>query len=155
MGYYVGAVKSLVTDEITAGYWTSLQGNRSGIVQGKKASEIQDSGETSASISDRVIQQATGALLMRFKIPEELAAEQNQFGNMVLKRAKIREGYGRDYEQFMRPIKMPNGRFEENFWHMQSSTFFYRDMGLQSEAVQKMGAGKVAMGDTKHTPVGL
>lgn len=146
LGFYVGDVKTLVTDEINAGYWTSLQGNRSGIVTGKRLSEIQDSGEASAGISDRVVQQSTNAFLMRFKVTEELAKENNLFGNMVLKKAKIREGYGKDYETIMRPVKLPSGGFIDNYWHLQTTNFFYLDKGLHSDAMQVLGHGRVAMG---------
>lgn len=139
MGYYIGDVKTLITDEIQAGYWTSLQGNRSIITQGKKASEIVDSGETGASISDRIIQQATVAWLMRYKVPEELAREKDMFGNIVLKKAKLREGYGREYEKIARAMKMPNGTFAENYWNIQGSNFHFTDKGLHSEALEALG----------------
>lgn len=143
MGYYIGDVKTLITDEIQAGYWTSLQGNRSIITQGKKASEIVDSGETGASISDRIIQQATVAWLMRYKIPEELAREKDMFGNIVLKKAKLREGYGREYDKIARAMKMPNGTFAENYWNIQGSNFHFTDKGLHSEALEAMGSAKI------------
>jgi hypothetical protein len=143
MGYYVGDVKTLVTDEIQAGYWTSLQGNRNIVTQGKKEKDIVDSGETGASISDRIIQQATTAWLMRYKVAEELARERNLFGNMVLKRAKIREGYGRDYERIARPIKLPGGGYCENHWNLDSHMFYYADKGLHSEALDVLGQSAV------------
>lgn len=138
-GYYIGDVKSLITDEIQAGYWTSLQGNRSAITQGKKVSEIIDSGEAGASISDRIIQQATNAWLMRYKVPEEVAAQKDLFGNMVLKRAKIREFYGRDYEKMIKPIRLSSGQYVENYWHINAGSFFYQDRGLHSDALQILG----------------
>ena len=148
LGYYVGAVKSLVTDDINAGYWTAIQGNRSIITAGKKMSELQDSGEQGASISDRVVQQATNAFLMRYKIPEELANEHGLFGNIVLKKAKLREGYGRDYEKIARPIKLPNGSFTENYWHLQSTNFHYTDKGLHSDAMEALGQTAAGAGGT-------
>lgn len=148
-GYYIGEVKSLITDEIQAGYWTSLQGNRSSIVQGKKLSEIVDSGESGASISDRIIQQATTAFLLRHKIPEEIAAEKELFGNVVLKKAKLREGYGRDYDKIARPIRLSNGQYVENYWHLHSSSFFYQDRGLHSEALEILGKSPVDLTKSK------
>lgn len=145
-GYYIGDVKTLITDEIEAGYWSSLQGNRSAITQGKKASEIVDSGEAGASISDRIIQQATNGWLMRYKVPEELAREKNLFGNIVLKKAKLREGYGRDYEKIARPIKVPGGTgFIENYWNLEGQSFAYRDKGLHSDALAMLGQASVDM----------
>lgn len=143
MGYYAGDVKSLITDEIQAGYWSSLQGNRNIITQGKKASELNDSGEAGASISDRIIQQATNAWLMRYKIPEELAAEQNLFGNLVLKKAKLREGYGKDYVKIARPVRTPKGNYVENYWNLAGDTFYYTDRGLYSDIVETLGQTNV------------
>lgn len=149
MGYYMQDVKTLITDEIRAGYWTSLQGNRSVITQGKKAAEINDSGEAGASISDRIIQQATVAWLLRYKIPEELAREKNMFGNMVLKKAKLREGYGRDYEKIARAIKSGTG-FVENFWHIQNTNFHFEDRGLHSDALATLGQSAVDLGEGEN-----
>ncbi len=148
-GYYIGDVKTLITDEIRAGYWTSLQGNRSAISQGKKASELVDSGEAGASISDRIIQQATVAWFMRFKVPEELARERNLFGNVLLKKAKLREGYGRDYEKIARPIKTPGGGWVENHWNLHSQSFHYADKGLYSDALATLGETTVDMATDK------
>ena len=139
MGYYIQAVKTLISDEIDAGYWTSIQGNRSIISSGKKLSEINDSGEQGASLSDRIIQQSTNGLLLRFKVTEELAAEKNLFGNTVLKKAKLREGYGKDYEKFVRPIRLDSGAFVENYFHLDNKSFFYLDKGLHSDALQILG----------------
>lgn len=148
MGYYVGDVKTLVTDEIQAGYWSSLQGNRSIVTQGKKEKDIVDSGETGASISDRIIQQATTAWLMRYKVNEELARENNLFGNMVLKKAKIREGYGKEYDKVMRPIKLAGGGFGEQYWNLSNvGGFYYEDKGLYSEALAVLGQSSVNMGN--------
>lgn len=143
MGYYIGDVKSLITDEIEAGYWSSLQGNRSVISQGKKVSELNDSGEAGASISDRIIQQATNAWLMRYKVPEEIAMENNLFGNLVLKKAKLREGYGREYGKIARPVRTAKGTYVENYWNIHGESFFYTDKGLYSDMVQMLGQTSV------------
>lgn len=150
-GYYIGDVKTLITDEIRAGYWTSLQGNRAAITQGKKVSEIQDSGEAGASISDRIIQQATVAWFMRYKVPEEMAKENSMFGNVVLKKAKLREGYGRDYEKIARPVKLPEGGVVENYWHLDTRNFHYRDCGLHSDVLAALGQTSLDMRDNKGT----
>ncbi len=70
---------------------------------------------------------------------------------MVLKKVKAREGYGRDYERFSRPLKLPSGGFVEDFWHLENINFSYRDKGLHSDALKLMGMGEVDMGQAAGT----
>jgi len=93
--------------------------------------------------------------LMRYKVNEELAAQKNMFGNVLLKKSKLREGYGKDYEKFIRPIKLPNGQFEENYWHLQNTNFFYLDKGLHSDALEMLGQSAVNMGGNQPPHVGI
>ncbi len=144
VGYYVAAAKTLVTEEIDGSFWTSTQSNRTGVYKGKKAADIVDN-DSVVSLSDRINHNATHSFLMRYKVPEELAAEKNQFGNMVLKVLKTRDGMGRDYEQFIRPIKLPSGGFAENYFNINHQTFYYRDMGWFSKMLEMVGQGVVQM----------
>jgi hypothetical protein len=56
-----------------------------------------------------------------------------------LKKAKLREGYGKDYEKFVRPIRLDSGAFVENYFHLDNKSFFYLDKGLHSDALQILG----------------
>ncbi len=150
VGYYVKDTKSLVTHEINAGYWSSLQSNRSGITKGKKAEEMQDH-EGSASLSDRIAWECTNQFFMRFKEPAELAKERGLFGNIALKPGKVREGYGREYEKILRPVKLANGSFTTNYFHLAMSQFSYMDHGLHSEAMVVLGETPTDMTDSGKT----
>jgi hypothetical protein len=146
VGYYVTDVKNLVTNDINAGYWSSLQSNRMGISKGKKVEEMQDH-EGSASLSDRISWECTNQFFMRFKEPIELAQEKGLFGTVALKPTKVREGYGREYEKVLRPVKLPNGSFAGNHINMAFNHFHYEDRGLYSEALEVLGHTTVDMGD--------
>lgn len=147
VGYYVSDMKSLVTNELNAGYWSTLQSNRGGISKGKKVEEMQDN-EGSASLSDRISWECTNMFFMRFKEPVELAKEMKLFGNVALKPTKVREGYGREYEKILLPIKLPNGSFTTDYFHISMTNFHYIDKGLHSEAMEVMGQGAVNLGNT-------
>lgn len=137
IGYYTSDVKNLVTNDINAGFWTSVQLNRFGVSKGKKADEIVDNDST-ISLSDRIKDNCTSVLIMRYKVMEELAREKNQFGNVLVKVAKIREGLGRDYEMFAQPVKLAKG-FAENYFNLDYHGFHYRDCGLFSDIATKLG----------------
>lgn len=144
VGYYVSDTKSLVTNELNAGYWSCLQSNRSGISKGKKPDEMQDH-EGSASLSDRISWESTNQFFMRFKEPLELARERGLYGNVLLKPTKCREGYGREYEKILRPVKLANGTFVGNAFNLQMTHFSYTDHGLVSEMLAALGDGAVDM----------
>lgn len=148
VGYYVSDTKGLVTNEINAGYWSTLQSNRSGISKGKKVEEMQDN-EGSASLSDRIAWECTNQFFMRFKEPVELAKERSLFGNVVLKPTKTREGYGREYEKILRPVKLANGSFATNHFNLGFSQFSYTDHGLHSEAMVVLGEAPTDLSDGK------
>lgn len=142
LGYHLADIKTLVTEDITASYWTSVQANRSGIHQGKKVEDIADN-EGVISMSDRIGHNASTILLLRHKVPEELAAEQNKFGNVVLKPLKIRESSAKQYEKILKPVKTPTGKFVSNYYNLNMNSFYYEDRGLFSESLDLMGQGVI------------
>lgn len=137
IGYYTSAVKSLVTEEIDAGFLTFAQTNRFGVSKGKKAEDIVDN-DSIISLSDRIKDNCTSVLLMRYKVMQELAAEKNAFGNVLIKVSKIRDGLGRDYETFVRPIKLAKG-YADNYFNLDYHGFHYKDMGLFSDVCARLG----------------
>ncbi len=137
VGYYTSDVKSLVTNEINAGFMTFVQLNRFGVSKGRKAEDIVDNDST-ISLSDRIKDNCTSVLLMRYKVVEELARERNAFGNVLLKTLKIREGLGRDYESFARPIKLAKG-FAEDYFNLEYHGFHFKDMGRFSDVCARLG----------------
>lgn len=137
IGYYTSAMKSLVTDEINAGFMTFAQTNRFGVSKGKKVEDIVDN-DSVISLSDRIKDNCTSVLLMRYKVMQELAAEKNAFGNVLIKVSKIRDGLGKDYDKFVRPIKLAKG-YADDYFNLDYSGFHYRDMGLFSEVCKRLG----------------
>lgn len=149
IGYYASDVKSLVTEEINGGFMTFTQSNRTGISKGKKASEIVDN-DSVISISDRIKDNCTTNFLMRFKVMEELAKEENKFGNILLKNLKTRDGLGRDFESFIRPIKLSNGQFAEDYFNLDYHNFYFKDKGLYSEMLNRLGQVTVDLSTGQH-----
>ena len=155
IGYMIGDLKSLITEQggITASVWTSVQNNKMGIYNGKSASDIVDS-EESMSLSDRIIQQATNAFTMRFKIPEEILREGSAFGNVMLKSTKERELLGKNYQDMLTPVKMklagsqgakPVYKMLKNYFNIQSTNFSYFDKGDLRGMVEALGQAPVKL----------
>lgn len=154
IGFMINDLKTLITDEITASIWTSVQNNKSGIYTGKSSSEIRDS-EESFSLSDRIIQQSTNSFLMRYKVPDELLFEDNQFGNIILKPVKERELLGRNYQEMLKPVRVPDGksfRFMKNYFNLETTNFYYADKGSLREMVGKMGGTKIKTDEDSVRP---
>lgn len=145
IGYYVNDIKNLITNEIPASFWTSVQNNRSGVYQGKRAADLSDS-EDQMGLSDRIIQQSDWGFILRFKVPEETAAERDLFGNMRLTPVKTREALGKEYEKALRPVKMPNGKFATNFFHLDTRGFYFTEKGDLHSALQILGKATVDLG---------
>lgn len=145
IGNFIGDLKSLISNEITASVFTSVQLNRTGIVTGKKMDDIIDS-DASYSLSDRIIQQATHGFIMRYKIAAELAQENSGgFGNLKLLCVKKRRVVGRRGEEILRPVKLPSGGFTDNYFNLNVHGFHFEDKGLMSEMLETLGRTQVNM----------
>lgn len=142
VGYYVNDIKNLITGEIPASFWTSVQNNRTGSYQGKKAGEIVDS-EDQMGLSDRIIQQSDWGFVLRFKVPEELAMEKDLFGNMKLTPVKTREALGKDSDKALRPIKLPSGKFVTNYFNLDSKGFYFTEKGDLRRVLEVLGQSAV------------
>ncbi len=138
VGYYVDDMKSLITNDIEASVWTSVQRNREGIYTGKQGKEIIDS-ESSFGLSDRILQSSSIGMILRFKVPSELAEEKNLFGNARLSIVKGREYLGRDYEKMILPVKTPDGRFVDNYFNLLNRGFYYEDKGDARYMMEVLG----------------
>lgn len=138
IGDYIDRLKGLITDQIQASIWTSVQLNRGGITTGKKLDDIIDS-EDNYSLSDRIIQQATNGFTMRYKMPEELAKEKNMFGNIVLKHLKGRDLVGKQYQAALRPIKLSSGKFVKNYYNLDTQGFHFTDKGDLNQMLKTLG----------------
>lgn len=144
IGYYINDVKSMITTEIPAWYWTSVQNNRTGVYQGKKAADIVDS-EDQMGLSDRIIQQSDWGFILRWKVTEEIAAEGQLFGNMRLTPVKTREALGKEYEKALRPVKLPSGRFQTNYFSLESKSFAFSECGDLHKILQTLGRAPLDM----------
>ena len=132
MGHFIQDIKTLITTEVPAPLWTSLQLNRQGITTGKRASQIDDS-ENAFSISDRIAWQVSHAFLLRNKTPDELVIEPG-LGNAKMIPIKYRH-LGEDYKAALDMVKMPDGSSQKNYIHLKSENFTYSEVGdLQSVA---------------------
>jgi Fe-S cluster biosynthesis and repair protein YggX len=149
MGYYVGELKSLITDEISAAVWSSVQKNQSGISSGKKLEDINDD-EGTFSLSDRILQQSTHSFTMRFKVEEELAREMGAFGNIKFKPIKKRQLLGKRYMEMITPVKTDKGGFTADYFNLDTKGFHYRDMGTYREMLAALGKTKVDLATPDH-----
>lgn len=144
IGNYVNDFKSLITNEIEAAGWDSVQLNRSGIVTGKKEGDVDDS-EGAFSLSDRIIQQSTHSFGLRYKVPEELAREHQQFGGLRLTPLKKRQLLGDRYEEMLKPVKLDNGRFTQNYINLDTKGFWYKDYGSLVDMQRALGKAPISM----------
>lgn len=145
IGSFVRDQKSLITEEITASIWASVQNNRSGTFgANKKAEDINDDTDV-LGLSDRILQQASHGFTMRFKTPEQLAHEHNLFGNLQLSLLKKRQLLGERYDELLKPVKLPNGRFVSNYFNLETKGFSYRDCGSLKHMLKELGDGSVDM----------
>jgi replicative DNA helicase len=142
IGNYVMDLKTLITNEIKASIWTSVQNNRSAIMVGKQGADLATENDGQMGLSDRIIQQATHGFIMRYKTPEELAAEGNKFGNLKIVCVKHRR-MGRKAYDFLTPVKTPAGKFATNYFNVETKGFAYWDKGTFKEMVEKTGQGVI------------
>jgi len=142
IGHYVGDQKTLITDEIIASVWTSVQNNRMGVTTGKKETEINDS-EEAFSLSDRILQQSTHSFSMRPKVTEELMREMHLFGNLRLTPLKKRQLLGERYQDMIIPVKLPKGQFVQNYVNLDTKGFWYSDKGTLKEMMERIGQAAV------------
>lgn len=127
MGEFIQDIKSFITSEVNIPFWTSIQLNRSGVSTNKKASELNDS-ESAFGVSDRVLQQSSFSILMRYKVMEEMEAENGLFGNMKLEFLK-RRFLGEEFKRAITPVKSFDGKYRSNYINVNHESFFFEDKG--------------------------
>ena len=126
MGHFMQDIKSFINNELPIPFWAAVQLNRSGITTNKSSEQVDDS-ENSIGMSDRITQQCSHALILRYKTMDEIAVEENKFGNMKLIAVKHRH-LGRDYLNAIRPVKIGK-RFLKNHINLDGGSFYYEDRG--------------------------
>jgi replicative DNA helicase len=153
MGHFTQDIKTFITEEIPMSFWTSLQLNRFGITGNKAAGEIDDT-ENSFGVSDRIIQQTSHSFLLRFKTSFELEEDGVDFGNIKFINVKARH-LGKDYQDHLHPVKLPNGKLCKNFTNIKVNNFTYSDMGDLKNMIIQRGETSVDLskpGTVKQQP---
>lgn len=147
MGNFIQDIKSFIETEIPIPFWASLQLNRMGVTNNKTAAQLVDNEET-FSISDRILQQSTHSILVRQKVMEELAFEENRYGNLKAKFLKHRH-LGKDFEDALTPVKVGKGKYEKNYVNLDFKSFYFEDKGDLKSMVADMEE-KYELGQAHH-----
>lgn len=126
MGHFMQKVKRLIQNDVPAALWTSLQTNRTGITGNKSIGNIDDT-ENVFGLSDRIVQQATHAALLRRMTVEEHEQEPD-CGNYKLIFSKARH-LGEDRDAHIMPVRMHDGSLRQNFIYLEGKNFCWREVG--------------------------
>jgi len=105
---------------------TSVQSNRQGIVNNRRAENIIDD-ESIFSLSDRIVQFSSHAFILRKKTEDEMEGEPN-FGTHKFKCVKYRH-LGQDVNGAINPVRMPNGSLQQNYIHLDLNNFNTTEKG--------------------------
>ena len=133
MGHFLQDIKSFIKNEIPIPFFSAIQLNRSGTTTNKTADQIDDS-ENAIGMSDRITQQSSHSFILRFKTMDEIAVEENRFGNMKLINVKPRH-LGKDYLDALRPVKIGK-RYLRNHINIDGRSFYYEDRGDLNHAAK-------------------
>jgi replicative DNA helicase len=136
MGHFLQDIKSFIVNELPISWWGAIQLNRSGITTNKSSDQIDDS-ENAIGLSDRITQQSSHAFILRFKTMDEIAVEENRFGNMKLINVKHRH-LGKDFMDALRPVKVGKKRYIRNYINIEGGSFYYEDRGDMNLAAKVM-----------------
>lgn len=131
MGHFMQNIKSFIVNELPIPFFGAVQLNRSGITTNKTADQIDDS-ENSIGMSDRITQQSSHSFILRFKTMDEIAVEENRFGNMKFINVKQRH-LGRDFMDAIKPVKIGK-KFHKNHINLSGGSFYYEDKGDLNQA---------------------
>lgn len=131
MGHFMQNIKSFIVNELQIPFWGAIQLNKFGITTNKTADQVDDS-ENSIGMSDRITQQCSHAFIVRFKTMDEIAVEENRFGNMKLIAVKNRH-LGRDFMDAIKPVKIGK-KFLKNHINLNGGSFYYEDKGDLNQA---------------------
>ena len=145
MGKWIMDYKSLVNNELPQiRGWFSLQVNRLGITNNKSTKDVDDS-ENTFTMSDRIMQQATSAFLIRQKLHDEITVEGNRFGNLKMIPLKFREVLGDQWERHFNWIKTHEGKYKKNYVNLNMKSFFFEDKS-DAQSVESFLANQINVG---------
>lgn len=135
IGHFLNDIKKFINRELPIPFFAPIQANRRGIIGNKKPEDIDES-EDVVSLSDRVTHYCSHAFLLRSKLPEEMAAECNGFGNLKMI-GLVHRFLGQDYELALNPVKMGKTQVK-NYINLEHKSFWFRDMGDLNFTAQKL-----------------
>lgn len=158
IGYMVGDLKSLITTEITASLWTSVQNNKGGVYNGKTSDQVVDN-EENMGLSDRILQQSTNSFTLRYKLPDEITKEGGAFGNMMLKPLKERKLLGKDFQEMLDFVRVVDKDREgkskvyhkKNYFNLEHKGFCFFDKGSLKHMMESLGRASVKLKDKDDT----
>lgn len=117
---------------------TSVQSNRSGVVNNRRAENIVDD-ESIVSLSDRITQFCSHMFILRKKTLDEIDAEPN-FGTHKLINVKARH-LGKNFNRATEPVRMPDDSLKQNVVHLQMDAFTATEIGDQQDLAIALGVG--------------
>lgn len=125
---------------------TSVQTNRSGIVNGKTSDEVTDN-ESVIGLSDNIIQFVSHLFLLRKKTLDELVTEGEHFGTHKLICLAARH-LGEDVFGHLNPVEMPDDSKKNNFINLEFDNFNVTDKGDLRDIVAYMNHEDVQVKQT-------
>jgi replicative DNA helicase len=130
---------------------TSVQSNRSGVVNNRRAENIVDD-ESIVSLSDRITQFCSHMFILRKKTLDEIEDEPN-FGTHKLINVKARH-LGKSYNRATEPVRMPDDSLKPNVIHLQMDAFTATEIGDQKDLSEAVGAaGEIERHDRIDDPI--
>ncbi len=116
---------------------TSVQSNRSGVVNNRRAENIVDD-ESIVSLSDRITQFCSHMFILREKTLDEREAEP-EFGTHKIIKIKARH-LGKLAKRAIDPVRMQDGSMKQNVIHFNMNGFQIEEIGDQVDLVEAQGA---------------
>ena len=130
---------------------TSVQSNRSGVVNNRRAENIVDD-ESIVSLSDRITQFCSHMFILRKKTLDEIDEEPN-FGTHKLINVKARH-LGKSYTRATEPVRMPDDSLKQNVVHLSMDAFTASEVGDQLDLANALGAqGEFEENEREDDPV--
>lgn len=116
---------------------TSVQSNRTGVVNNRRANDVVDD-ESIVSLSDRITQFCSHMFILRKKTIDE-REEEPDFGTHKLINVKARH-MGKNFNRAMELIRMPDDSLKPNVIHLQMDSFTAEEVGDQLDLVNALAA---------------
>jgi len=130
---------------------TSVQSNRAGVVNNRRAENIVDD-ESIVSLSDRITQFCSHMFILRKKTLDEIDEEPN-FGTHKIINVKARH-LGRSYRRATEPVRMPDDSLKSNVIHFQMDAFNAEEIGDQQDLTEALQAnGEIEQNGAGDDPV--